>query len=121
MGLMSLLAALLPAASTPPVLAGEVTPSLVLPAGTRLVDVRTPAEWADGHLPGATLLPLDQLAARVASVLPDRNAPIVVYCRSGNRSGQAQRFLRSLGYTNVENGGGATSLAARLGKPLVRD
>jgi len=71
-----------------------------------LLDVRTRAEHLGGHIPGSTLLPLDQLPAQAESVLPDRNAKIVVYCASGGRSAQAARFLSQQGYTDVSDLGG---------------
>ncbi len=74
-----------------------------------LLDVRTHAEHAGGHIPGSTLLPLDQLPARAETVLPDRNARIVVYCASGARSAQAARFLAQLGYADVSDLGGIMS------------
>lgn len=71
-------------------------------AGARLVDVRTPGEFAAGHLPGALNLPVQQLDARVAELGP-KNAAVVVYCRSGHRSGNAARMLKSAGFTAVHN------------------
>jgi len=66
-----------------------------------LLDVRTPEEYQEAHLPGATLIPLDQLSARYGE-LP-QNEPILVYCRSGNRSKQAQTFLLGAGFSDVYN------------------
>lgn len=64
-----------------------------------LLDVRTPGEYSSGHIPGALLLPFDQITAETAAkFIPDKNTPVVLYCRSGNRSGQAARNLKSLGY-----------------------
>ena len=71
-----------------------------------LLDVRTREEHAGGHIPGSTLLPLDQLPSKAATALPDRNAKIVVYCASGGRSAQAARYLAQLGYTDVSDLGG---------------
>ena len=71
-----------------------------------VVDVREPDEYASGHIPGAVLLPLGQVQARAASVLPDKAAPIFVYCRTGRRSEAAGRMLLALGYRDVKNFGG---------------
>lgn len=71
-------------------------------SGARLVDVRTPGEFAGGHLPGAINVPLDQLGAR-AGELKQGETPIVVYCASGVRSGQAKRILASAGITDVHD------------------
>lgn len=67
-----------------------------------LLDVRTDQEYAEGHIPGAVLLPYDLITDRSASILaPSRTQPIVVYCRSGHRSALAAETLADLGYTTV--------------------
>lgn len=71
-----------------------------------LLDVRNPEEWAITRLEGATLIPLPELAQRYVE-LPG-NEEIVVYCRSGGRSGQAVQFLREKGFTKVRNLPGGT-------------
>jgi phage shock protein E len=74
--------------------------------GLILLDVRTQQEWEDdGHIAGATLIPLDTLQQRAPDELP-KDAEIVVYCRSGNRSAQASQMLVEMGYTNVSDMGG---------------
>jgi phage shock protein E len=77
--------------------------------GARVVDVRTPAEYATGHYPGATNIPLAEIPNRLADFGP-QDKPIVLYCRSGNRSGQAQRLLQQAGFTDVTNAGGLSDL-----------
>ena len=74
-----------------------------------ILDVRTEGEYAEGHVPGATLLPLNDVASKAESVLTDKDQLILVYCRSGNRSKQAAKTLASLGYTNVVDFGGISS------------
>lgn len=69
-----------------------------------LVDVRTPEEFAEAHIPGATNIPYDEIGFRPPT--EGRDEAIVVYCRSGNRSGSAERTLRKMGYRNVTNFGG---------------
>ncbi len=69
-------------------------------SGVRVVDVRAPGEFAAGHVPGAVNIPYDQIALRAGEVGP-REAPVVLYCRSGHRSGIAAETLRGLGYTKV--------------------
>ncbi|MCJ7735069.1 MAG: rhodanese-like domain-containing protein [Anaerolineales bacterium] len=61
--------------------------------------MRTIEEWQAGHIPGAVLIPLDQLATRVGE-LPDDD-PILIYCRSGNRSLQAQNTLAEIGFSDL--------------------
>jgi rhodanese-related sulfurtransferase len=71
-------------------------------AGARLVDVRTPQEFASGHLPGAVNVPVQELDRRMGE-LPEKERPIVLYCRSGARSSSAARMLKSAGYTEVHD------------------
>ncbi len=69
-----------------------------------LLDVRTPAEYASGHIPGAVNIPYDELGKRPPSA--DKKALIIVYCRSGNRSGIAKKTLEAAGFVRVEDFGG---------------
>ncbi|TRW98573.1 rhodanese-like domain-containing protein [Flavobacterium gawalongense] len=71
--------------------------------GAFLVDVRTPAEFAEGHVKGSTNIPLDQVANQLAKFKGKEQ--IIVFCRSGNRSGQAKLILEQNGFTNITNGG----------------
>ncbi len=75
-----------------------------------LVDVRTPEEYAEGHVPGAINLEAALCGrknrAYVESVLPDKTAHVCMYCYSGARSGMAAAFLRQMGYDRAENIGG---------------
>lgn len=72
--------------------------------GALVLDVRQPEEWTHGHIDGAVLIPLPELADRLADVPTDR--PIIVVCRSGNRSGIATIALRSAGIDAVNLDGG---------------
>jgi phage shock protein E len=74
-------------------------------SGARIVDVRTPVEFGDEAYPGAINIPLSTLPARMHELEP-RTTPIVLYCASGARSGQAMRFLKQNGFTDVINAGG---------------
>ena len=65
--------------------------------GAIIVDVRTPKEFASGHVPGALNIPIEELAKSVARV--PKNKTLVVYCASGNRSGKATALLRQKGWT----------------------
>jgi rhodanese-related sulfurtransferase len=71
-----------------------------------LLDVRTAEEYAEKHIMGATLLPVDELSARAQLELPYKEALIMVYCRSGVRSAHAASILVNVGYTNVYDMGG---------------
>ena len=71
--------------------------------GAFLVDVRTPGEFAEGNVKGSVNIPLDQVQNQLAKFNTKEN--IVVFCRSGNRSGQAKSILEQNGFKNVTNGG----------------
>jgi molybdopterin/thiamine biosynthesis adenylyltransferase/rhodanese-related sulfurtransferase len=69
--------------------------------GYRVIDVREQNEWDAGHVAGATLLPLREVPERIGEVAPDRDAPLLLHCAVGARSGRAAAYLTQLGYTNV--------------------
>lgn len=71
-----------------------------------VLDVRTKEEYEEGHIPGAVLLPLDELEENATNVLPDKEQVVLVYCRSGNRSRQASEVLSQKGYSNIYEFGG---------------
>ena len=75
---------------------------LLVSAGATLLDVRTPGEFAGGHLDGARNLPVQELARRIGEVGP-RDKPVVVYCHSGARALVAAQTLRAAGYREVVN------------------
>lgn len=79
-----------------------------------VIDVRTQAEWDEGHLDIATHIPLNQIADRIGEVAPDKGQKIYLHCRSGGRSGQAKDQLEELGYSSVENVGGLDDARARF-------
>lgn len=85
-----------------------------------LLDVRTPGEYAAGRLDGAQLLDFNggALAAAVADLDPD--AEYLIYCRSGNRSGQAIALMAGAGFTNLTNLGSLEQAAAATGLAIVR-
>lgn len=74
-----------------------------------LLDVRTAQEYEEGHIEGSVLIPVSELAARIAELPQDKDAPIVIYCRSGRRSADATPILFAQGYTNVYDLGGIIS------------
>lgn len=103
-------------AMTGSVLGAEIDRPAALTALQRpdvvLLDVRTEQEYAEGALPGATRIETQDLAERITSVAPEKDAPVVLYCRSGRRSSAAQDLLRELGYSQVINAGGYQDLKA---------
>lgn len=82
-----------------------------------LIDVRTKEEFDSGYIPGALLLPVDQLQKRAGEVMPDLEATYFVYCRSGNRSGVATQLMVDLGYQNVFDLGGILDWSYEITKP----
>ena len=82
---------------------GPLTARALLAQGATLVDVRTPEEYAEGHLDGALNIDYLEIGARAESELPDKSAPILLYCSLAKRSAQAAGTLRALGYTAVYN------------------
>ena len=75
-------------------------------AGYLILDVRTPEEFAERHIPGAVNIPNETIGTAGIPELPDKDQMILVYCRSGNRSKQASEKLAALGYTNILEFGG---------------
>lgn len=71
-----------------------------------VLDVRTPEEYAEAHIPGAINVPNETIGDDAIAELPDKAQLIMVYCRSGNRSKQAAQKLADQGYTNVVEFGG---------------
>lgn len=84
-----------------------------------ILDVRTLEEHEERRILGSILIPLDKIEVDAEEILTDKNAKILVYCRSGNRSAKASRILADLGYTNVYNIGGINSWPYEIekGKP----
>lgn len=87
-------------------------------SGEFVLDVRTPAEYAQGHVPGATLLPLQDLSTRLNEVPKDRK--VYVICRSGSRSAQASQILTDGGHRNVYNVDGGMLAWEAAGFPTLR-
>ena len=80
-----------------------------------LVDVRTPQEYREGHIPGSKNVPLQQLD-KISAVTDNKDAPMFVYCYSGARSRQATAILQHMGYANVNNIGGIAAYQGKVEK-----
>ncbi len=87
-------------------------------AGATLIDVREQVEWDAGHIAGSKFIPLGVVLDQITSAVPDRDEEIVVYCRSGARSGRATLGLQQLGYTNVVNMAGGILEWSANGLPI---
>jgi rhodanese-related sulfurtransferase len=88
-----------------------------LDRGAAVIDVREPAEYRTGHLPGAVNIPMGQLTSRLSEI--DRNRPVYVVCASGGRSGAMVDVLTTAGY-DATNVAGGTSAWIRAGRPIER-
>ena len=82
-------------------------------AGAVLLDVRTPQEYREGHIPGSQNVPLQQLD-KVEEITENKDTVLYVYCRSGARSRQAVSLLNHMGYTNVHNIGGIAAYSGKV-------
>jgi rhodanese-related sulfurtransferase len=88
----------------------------VLADGAVVLDVREPGEYVGGHVPGAVLMPMGQVASRVSEL--DRNRPVYVICASGNRSVAMAEYLARAGF-DARSVAGGTAAWARSGRPVV--
>ena len=115
-----LLLGLASCATAPSTTSGSA-PTVVVSADTIVLDVRTPSEYAAGHLKGAVLLDLN--GGVFENTLPnlDADTEYVVYCRSGSRSGQAVAMMKQRGMSNVTDVGALEQAAAATGLPIVTD
>ena len=78
-----------------------------------LLDVRTPQEYREGHIPGSKNVPLQQLD-KISAVVDNKDRTLFVYCYSGGRSRQAATMLQHMGYHNVQNIGGITAYSGKV-------
>jgi phage shock protein E len=80
--------------------------------GAKIIDVRTPSEYASGHIPNSVNIPLSLLSKRIGKVGKDQQ--IILCCASGMRSGSARNALLSMGYRNVHDGGSWARLMTKV-------
>ena len=78
-----------------------------------LLDVRTPDEYRQGHIPGSKNVPLQSIS-KVTGMIDNKSTSIFVHCLSGARSRQAAAILKQMGYTNVKNIGGISAYAGKV-------
>ena len=81
-----------------------------------IVDVRTPEEFADGHYPGAINIPHETILDGLNQLGVTEETLVILYCRSGNRSGQAELALKSNGFSHAKNAGGLEALLSATAK-----
>lgn len=97
------------AADAPKNVTGAQAEELVQKHKALLLDVRTPEEFAEGHVDGATNLPVQVLESKLSSFPAKKDQDIVVYCRSGKRSATAKALLEKAGFTRVHDLGGMSN------------
>ncbi|WP_371176745.1 rhodanese-like domain-containing protein [Buchananella felis] len=108
-------------AASAPAAGQEASAGQEVAAEAVLIDVRTPEEFAAGHLEGAINIDVNSadFATKIGEL--DPAGTYLVYCRSGNRSGQAVEQMKGMGFQNVTNAGGFQQASADLGLPIVTD
>ena len=85
----------------------------LMKSGAQIIDVRTKAEYQQGHVKGSINIPLNNLSNHFSK--PKKEKPIITCCASGMRSAQGKNILKSNGFTEVHNGGGWMSLQNKIG------
>ncbi len=105
-------------ASTREVTTGEA--ELLSERGAHLVDVRETSEWEEGHIPSAAFIPKSYLEQRIEAAVPDRSAPVVLYCASGVRSLFAAQTLQQMGYEDVASMSGGFQAWKSEGREWTR-
>jgi phage shock protein E len=91
-----------------------------LPEEAVWIDTRTPAEFAEGHLPGANLIPFDAIETQILALDVDKDTPLYLYCARGQRAEAARQALLRQGYTRVTNVGGLADALKLTGQEAVR-
>ena len=86
-----------------------------------LVDVRTDTEWNDGYIETAIHIPLDKILEKIEFAVKNKEQTIYLYCRSGNRSGIAEKALQSIGYINAKNIGGINEASSTLQLKITQE
>jgi phage shock protein E len=84
---------------------GEVNDKINLAGNNIIIDVRTKAEYDEGHLKKSLNIPYNEIKEKIDGITTDKGDTIIVYCRSGRRSGIAKKALEEVGYKNVINAG----------------
>ena len=85
-----------------------------------VIDVRTEAEWNQGHLSRAQRVNWEEIGSNISTLSPNKEDQIVLYCRSGNRAGKAMKILNELGYQDVINAGGLKSAQELLQDNIIK-
>ena len=99
-----------------------ITPEIIaaIESQALIVDVRTPEEFADGHYPGAINIPHESILDGLNQLGVTADTAVILYCRSGNRSGQAEQALQEKGFTEARNAGGLEALLSATAQQAAR-
>lgn len=97
----------------------SASPSISVKADTTLIDVRTPSEFASGHLEGAQNIDIQSSSFSQQLAALNQNSSYVVYCRSGNRSAAAVAQMQAAGFTDVQDAGGLSEASGATGVVIV--
>jgi phage shock protein E len=89
-------------------------------AAAVVIDVRTQAEWNEGHLEGAVLIPYDRIGSDITTVVADKKTTIFLYCRTGRRTGIAFDVLTKAGYEDLVNLGTVENASKTLNRAVVK-
>ncbi len=87
-----------------------------IPENAIVIDVRTPQEFQAGHIKNAINIPYEVIGFKIKQVTEEKDKDILLYCRSGRRSGIALTTLHKMGYTHVQNMGGYEAFKQQLGE-----
>ncbi|CAG0985340.1 MAG: rhodanese-like domain-containing protein [Bacteroidetes bacterium] len=90
----------------------KVNPKELINNGATILDVRTKAEYQNGHIKGSINIPLDKLESNISKI--NKGKPIITCCASGMRSASAKNILKTHGFTEVHNGGGWIHLKHKI-------
>ena len=85
-----------------------------------LIDVRTDDEWNNGYIETAIHIPLDMILQKIELVTDNKDHKIYLYCRTGNRSGKAEKALQGIGYINAKNIGGIKEASSTLKLKIIK-
>ena len=94
----------------------DTAPITAVDEPTLIIDVRTAEEFAAGHFPGAINIPHEDIIEGIQEYNAGKDQTVLLYCRSGNRSGQAEVRLQSAGFSGAKNVGGLNALLAATGR-----
>jgi rhodanese-related sulfurtransferase len=97
---------------------GDVRDAISASKDLQLIDVRTPEENKAGRIAGSKLIPLGELSSRLGEI--DKSKPVILYCRSGNRSGQGLKILFASGYKDAKHLQGGIGAWSAAGLPVAK-